>query len=376
MPRAILCKLLKVSAQRLRSKLVFEGNVAPIGNARILQYGGEAKMDDLKFGTRNKRGDWNPKDRLKLAPYFNWPLKPVELVKWLKGYFFPWNVLFMVLAAIMWFWLTPSIETTKTLAVGWIAYLLVRNSILVLVIYGLLELRLNVQRAQGSRFKYNGKWPSEQPSHVFMFKSQNVDNIIRTFASGVPIWTAYEVFGLWCYANGIGPWSSFAAHPYWLVLFAFLMPLYHEVHFYCVHRLIHVPILYQWIHSVHHNSVNPSPWSSLSMHPVEHLLYWSDSLIHLILPSHPLLFLYNLQITGTGAVVGHVGFEKVEIGSSSAVDTHAYAHYLHHKHFEVNYADGNTGLDKLFGTWHDGSKEADAEMMARYEAKVARVNKA
>jgi hypothetical protein len=33
------------------------------------------------------------------------------------------------------------------------------------------------------------------------------------------------------------------------------------------------------VHSVHHNSVNPSPWSSLSMHPVEHLLYWSDSLI-------------------------------------------------------------------------------------------------
>lgn len=67
-----------------------------------------------------------------------------------------------------------------------------------------------------------------------------------------------------------------------------------EFHFYCIHRLIHVPVLYKHIHSVHHNSVNPSPWSSLSMHPIEHLLYWSDSLIHLLLPSHPLLFLYGL----------------------------------------------------------------------------------
>jgi sterol desaturase/sphingolipid hydroxylase (fatty acid hydroxylase superfamily) len=141
-----------------------------------------------------------------------------------------------------------------------------------------------------------------------------------------------------------------------------------------VHRLIHVPILYKYIHSVHHNSVNPSPWSSLSMHPVEHLLYWSDSLIHLIVPSHPLLFLYNLQITGTGAVVGHIGFDKMEVGEHGAVNTHAFAHYLHHKHFEVNYADGATGIDKLFGTWHDGSKEGQELMDARYAKKVAKMN--
>jgi sterol desaturase/sphingolipid hydroxylase (fatty acid hydroxylase superfamily) len=332
-------------------------------------------MDDLQFGTRNKRGDFVPKDRLQTAPLFVFPPQPLNFIKWLPGYFFPWNMLFMALAAIFWFYLTPDIATLKTLAPGWIAYLLVRNSMLVLAIYGALELRLYMKRAQGSHFKYNGKWPSEQPSDVFMFKSQNTDNIIRTFASGIPIWTAYEVFGLWSYANGWGPWATFAAHPYWLVAFGLVLPIYHELHFYCVHRLIHVPILYKWIHSVHHNSVNPSPWSSLSMHPIEHLLYWSDSLIHLILPSHPLLFLYNLQITGTGAVVGHVGFDKIEVGKDGAIDTHAYAHYLHHKHFEVNYADGTTALDKLFGTWHDGSKEAEAAMMARYEKKVARVNK-
>ena len=375
MLRGILCKLLKVSVALSRSRLAPEGDGAPLGMARLSPSNDETKMDDLKFGTRNKRGDWSPREPLRVAAYFYWPLKPLELLRWLKGYLFPWNALFMALAAIMWFWLTPNIETLKTLAVGWIAYLFIRNSILVLMIYGLLELRLYVRRTQGTHFKFNGKWPSDQPSDVFMFKSQNIDNIIRTFMSGVPIWTAYEVFGLWCYANGYGLWGSFAAHPIWFLVFAFFLPFYHEVHFYCVHRLIHVPILYKWVHCVHHNSVNPSPWSSLSMHPVEHLLYWSDSLIHLIVPSHPLLFLYNLQITGTGAVVGHVGFDKVEVGSSSAIDTHAYAHYLHHKHFEVNYADGTTALDKLFGTWHDGSKEAEAQMMARYEAKVARMNK-
>lgn len=331
-------------------------------------------MDDLKFGKRNKRGDYAPNDALQIAPLFVFPPQPLNFLKWLPGYFLPWNVLFMALAAVFWFYLTPDIATIKTLAPGWIIYLLARNSLLVLAVYGALELRLYIKRSQAGRFKYNGAWPSEKPSTVFMFQSQNIDNIIRTFVSGVPVWTAYEVFGLYSYANGWGPWTTFEAHPVWLAAFAFVLPIYHELHFYCVHRLIHVPFLYKWVHSVHHNSVNPSPWSSLSMHPVEHLLYWSDSLIHLILPSHPLLFLYNLQITGTGAVVGHVGFDKIELGNDKAVDTHAYAHYLHHKYFEVNYADGTTALDKLFGTWHDGSKEAQAQMEVRYEKKVARMN--
>ena len=331
-------------------------------------------MDDLKFGTRTKRGDWTPNKHLELAPYFTWPREPRKYLDWLIGYLFPWNMLFMALAVVSWLYLTPSIETLKTLAPGWIVYLLARNSLLVLIIYGAFELRLYIMRAQANRFKFNGKWPSENPSDVFMFKNQNVDNIIRTFATGVPIWTAYEVLGLWCYANGWGLWGTFADYPVWFVVFAFVLPLWHEFHFYCIHRLIHVPILYKWIHSVHHNSVNPSPWSSLSMHPVEHLLYWSDSLIHLIVPSHPLIFLYNLQITGTGAVVGHVGFDKMEAGEGKAINTSAYAHYLHHKHFEVNYADGATALDKLFGTWHDGSKEAQARMEERYARKVARVN--
>jgi sterol desaturase/sphingolipid hydroxylase (fatty acid hydroxylase superfamily) len=333
-------------------------------------------VDDHRFGARNKRGDWSPNAALEIAPIFVFPPRPLKLLKWLPGYVFPWNVLFFALAAIFWFWLTPATHTLRTLAPGWIAYLFFRNCLLIFVVYGALELRLYMKRRQGTHFKYSGKWPSEQPSDVFWFKSQNIDNMIRTFGSGVPIWTAYEVFGLWCYANGWGPWSAFDRHPIWFIAFACVLPIWHELHFYCIHRLIHVPILYKWVHSVHHNSVNPSPWSSLSMHPVEHLLYFSDCLIHLVLPSHPLLFLFNLQITGTGAVVGHIGFDKIEIGGETAIDTHSYAHYLHHKYFEVNYADGTTALDKLFGTWHDGSKEGDAQMQARFETKRARMNAA
>lgn len=332
-------------------------------------------MNDLDYGSRDKRGNWTPKDPLEVGPLLDFPWSPVRVLKWLPSYFLPWNALFMALAAVFWVWLTPSRETLQTLEFGWIAWIVLRNSALILFLYGALELRLYVRRKQGNHFKYNGKFPADHPSDVFLLKNQTIDGLIRSFGTGLPIWTAYEVGLLWAWANGYGPWTTFADSMWWLVAVGLVLPLFHEVHFFCIHRLIHVPILYKWVHSVHHNSINPSPWSSLSMHPVEHMLYWSGTLIHLLIPSHPLLVLYHLQISGTGAVIGHIGFDKIEAGKDSAVDTHAYAHYLHHKYFEVNYADGMLPIDKWLGTWHDGSAEGDARMKARFQKKKDRLRK-
>ncbi|MES2144540.1 MAG: sterol desaturase family protein, partial [Pseudomonadota bacterium] len=159
-----------------------------------------------------------------------------------------------------------------------------------------------------------------------------------------------------------------------LALLCLVVPVIHEFHFFCIHRLIHTPLLYKWVHSVHHNSINPSPWSSLSMHPVEHLLYFSTIFYHLIIPSNPIIAIYQLHVAGFGAVPGHVGFDKIEVTDETTVDSHAYIHYLHHKYFEVNYGDGLIPIDKWLGTFHDGSKDSDEQMKARFQAKKARAN--
>jgi sterol desaturase/sphingolipid hydroxylase (fatty acid hydroxylase superfamily) len=74
-----------------------------------------------------------------------------------------------------------------------------------------------------------------------------------------------------------------------------------------------------------------------------------------------------------GAVPGHVGFHKIEIGENGSIDNHAYAHYLHHKYFEVNYGDALIPLDRWFGTWHDGSPEGEARMQGRYRKRKERI---
>ena len=120
----------------------------------------------------------------------------------------------------------------------------------------------------------------------------------------------------------------------------------------------------------------PSPWSSLSMHPVEAFLYHAVALWHLVIPSNPVVALFQLHMAGFGALNGHIGFEKMELpGGTKAMDSHAYTHYLHHKHFEVNFGgDGLIPLDHWLGTWHDGSKDSDRRMQERYERKLARMN--
>lgn len=330
-------------------------------------------MDDLLYGTRNRRGDWTPNEPIEVAPVFVLPPRPKAFLKWLPHYFLPWNLLFALSAVAYWAWVIPPIETMRTLSWGWPLWLLAINAVAVFLFYGAFELQLYGLKRQGRRFKYHAKFPAEQKSKAFWFESQNLDNIARTFLSGVTIWTAVEVVVLWAFANGYAPWLGFADHPIYLAVLALLVPVIHEVHFYCIHRLIHIPVLYKWVHSVHHRSINASPWSSLSMHPVEHLLYFSTAFWHLIIPSNPLLALYQINFAGFGAIPGHVGFHQIELGENKLVDSHAYEHHLHHKYFEVNYGAALIPLDQWFGTWHDGTPAGEARLKERYRRRTERM---
>jgi sterol desaturase/sphingolipid hydroxylase (fatty acid hydroxylase superfamily) len=290
-------------------------------------------------------------------------------VKWLvgaNGYLVSFNALYLVVAALAWWVATPSTATTSTLSAGWIVALLLRNAAVLVAWFGLFHFRLYVRKSQGARFKFNHRWPAER-SERFSFGSQLKDNVFWTMASGLPIWTAFEVFTLWLFANAHIPTLSPREHPVWFGLLLFLTPVYRELHFYATHRLIHVPLLYKTVHSLHHRNTNPGPWSGLSMHPAEHLLYFSAVALHWVIPSHPLHAMYTLFHLAMAPAPGHAGFERIELGSGSAlsVPTNGYSHYLHHKLFEVNYADGIFPLDRWFGSFHDGTPEADARMKQR-----------
>lgn len=330
-------------------------------------------MDDLGFGTRDKRGNWAPNAPLEIAPF--WTGKFSMLGKWLIGYVWPFNTVFMAVTLFYWFVVLPDWVAMQSFSAGWILRLLVANALGILVLNGSVELFYYVRRRQGTRFKYNPKFPAEHPSDVFWFKSQSIDNALRTFLITVPIWTLIEAFTLWAFANGYGIWLGPETHWLWLAILILLAPAIHEVHFFCGHWLLHRRHLYKYVHSIHHNSINPSPWSSMSMHPVEGAFFISEILWHLLIPSNPFVALFQVTSTAFGAIVGHIGFDKLELNEDTALDSHAYTHYLHHKYFEVNYGgDGLIPLDKWFGTWHDGTKDSDELLKARFHKKRDRAN--
>lgn len=333
-------------------------------------------MDDLQFGSRNKRGDWAPAQALETSWLGTLP-SPARLAGWVTGYLWPWNLFFIGLAGLIYAFVVPDADTLQSVSWRWVLPLLAVNWLGILVFYGVIEWRYYRARAQDRRFKYNAKFPAEQPSDVFWFKSQNIDNFLRTFFVGVPIGTTIEAGLLWAFATGHATPLSWAEHAGAIVAWVLLVPAIHELHFFVIHRAIHWGPLYRWVHSVHHNSINPSPFSSLSMHPVEATLYFGVAAWVLALPSHPFVAVYVVTLAGFGAIVGHIGFDKLELSERSAQDSHAYAHYLHHKYFEVNYCDnGFLPLDRWFGSWHDGSPEGDRRMQERFEKKRARLNAA
>ncbi len=324
-------------------------------------------MPDTEWGKRDSRGEWQPEALPKPSPIFSRPWKPVGVLKYLfapEGFLWPMNLFFALVAVISWLWFTPSLQTTSQFRVGWIAEIYARNAVLLILIAGGLHLRLYVTRRQGTKFKYTSKWLATHDSK-FLFSNQTWDNIFWNMVSAVPIWTAWEAVTLWAYSHKIIPYVDFRTHPVYFVLIMILVLFWRQFHFYWVHRFIHWKPMYEACHFVHHKNVNVGPWSGLAMHPLEHLLYFSCVLLHWVVPSHPIHAIFNLQHAGLTPALGHAGFDKMVTKNERGMKMEFYFHYLHHRFFTVNFGTEAVPLDKWFGSFHDGSPEAQAAMMAR-----------
>lgn len=328
-------------------------------------------MTMASAGGRNERGDWRPAEPIALPPTIAWPPRPGATLRWLfgfPGYLWPMNSLWLAVTLVTWFFLTPDLASMRNFEPWWIAVLFARNLAFVAALFGGLHLHLFVFRRQGDALKFSTQ-PLATNSRRFMFNDQVRDNALRTLFVGVPVITAYEAVTWWAFANGYIGVVDWASHPVWFALLLFAAPVIHALHFYFVHRLLHWKPLYRSVHSVHHLNVEIGPWSGLAMHPVEQLLYFSTVVVQWLLAAHPLNALFQIHIAAFSPALGHSGFEKLMIGRRLGVDSGNYFHYLHHKYFECNYGGSLAPLDKLFGTFHDGSDAAHAVMRERLRAR-------
>jgi sterol desaturase/sphingolipid hydroxylase (fatty acid hydroxylase superfamily) len=316
---------------------------------------------------RDAKGEWRPSPLPVPSAIFNGPWRPAVLLRHLWNLIWPYNLIYAAMAFACWLWLTPSTETTARFRIDWIALLYLRNAAMLLIVAGALHLRFYMRRAQGINFKYSDKWLTAN-DRKFTFGNQTRDNVFWSLVSGCGVWTIYEALTLWAYSNGIIPYLDMRQHPVWAILLTFGVVYFRYLHFYFTHRLIHWKPLYKTAHALHHRNINVGPWSGLSMHPIEHLIYFSCVFIHWIIPSSPFHAIFNLLHAGISPAVGHLGFHRMMVDGKPGLAADNYFHYLHHRLFTVNFGVEAFPLDWWFKTQHDGSPESLARIRARTSA--------
>ncbi len=309
---------------------------------------------------------WNHvPEAMVLNPVFAWPPQPLAVIRWYSG---AWlsvttTTLSLILAFWAYFWVLPPLAEMSALAPGWIARVWLANLIPHVICAAALHHWLCTRKGQGMAYKFDKR--QQTKGKVFTFNNQVLDNMFWTIASGITIWTAWQVLVFWAMANGWAPGILFPGNPVWFVLFFAILPIWTSFHFYWVHRLLHWPPLYRLAHSLHHRNVSVGPWSGISMHPVEHLVFFSNFLIHLIVPSHPLHVMFHGYIQATHPVFSHSGFEKLYVKDKTRMNMGVFYHQLHHRYFECNYGTVDIPWDRWFGSSHDGSARATDATRAR-----------
>ena len=308
------------------------------------------------------KAPWNyqPSIPIEGVPVFVWPPRPVAAIKYLlsRAYLFSIVLPFSLFALITWAYLQPAIVRCVTFEFSWIAQMYLRNLMLFVLIVGGLHLYFFTFKRQRKQLRFSGQ-ELGCDERKFFARDQVWDNIFWSCISGVTLWTGYEVFFMWSYANDLLPfYLDWREHPIWFVLIIVAIPFFDSAHFYFIHRLLHWKPLYRVAHAIHHRNVSTGPWSGFSMHPLEHLIYLSNVLIHVLFASHPIHIFFHLQWNAIGAGVSHTGYESLTVRGKPIIYLSPFHHQLHHRLYNCNYGNGLVPMDKLFGSDHDGTDEA------------------
>ena len=301
---------------------------------------------------------------LKVSPFFEFPLRPMAMLGWLwhSWFLITERLILVALAFATWVWLQPAVPAEFSF--GWMIQIWLRNLAIMTVVAGGLHLYFYRWRGQGDRLKFDPR-PLMANGKQFTLGGQIRDNMFWTLASGVTVWSLLEISLFWLQARGIAPVMQWSDSPVWFIAVFLLVPIWESFWFYWIHRLLHWPPLYRSVHSLHHRNINVGPWSGLSMHPVEHVLFLGGVVIFLVVPAHPVHVIFLLQYFCLTAATTHSGFEGVVMGDKNRLKLGTFHHQMHHRYFECNYGGLEVPWDKLFGSFHDGTLEANERMKDR-----------
>jgi lathosterol oxidase len=159
---------------------------------------------------------------------------------------------------------------------------------------------------------------------------------------------------------------------WWLFASVILSLIIHDTYFYWMHRLLHHPKIFRYVHLVHHQSTNPSPFTSYAFNFIETIT--ENAVIILIvmfLPMHQIAIILFVLIGFIINVYGHLGYEISPKWLRNSfvfeiVNTSVH-HNLHHSKFKGNYGLYFRIWDRILKTENsDYVKEFDRVQASRF----------
>lgn len=153
-------------------------------------------------------------------------------------------------------------------------------------------------------------------------------------------------------------WIRFHSEPagWWMIAFEYALYFFlFDTYFYWLHRWMHTPSAYRWIHKLHHRSVSPNLLTTLSVSPLESII--NGGFVPMFLAAFTVHDATMALIVPTNIIMGlyvHSGYEFMPRWWNRSWATKwfitATFHDQHHRFFTGNYGGYTTLWDRLCGT--------------------------
>jgi Delta7-sterol 5-desaturase len=141
----------------------------------------------------------------------------------------------------------------------------------------------------------------------------------------------------------------------WYIASYFVTVLFHDAYFYWSHRFMHHRYVFKYIHYEHHKTIDPTPLTIYSFHPIEAFIqvFWVFPYAYLVPVSVEILAVVGAQAVITNTL-GHLGVELFPIkwwrkGALKWVNTPTH-HSHHHLYVNGNFGHYTLMWDRLMGT--------------------------
>ena len=132
-----------------------------------------------------------------------------------------------------------------------------------------------------------------------------------------------------------------------IIIGILILTIWNEIHFYVVHRIMHLPFFMRNVHVVHHKSVIPTVYSVYSFHWFEALLLSTVPItLVLFIPLSPIaIFMYPLA----SILLNYAGHCNYRFGNGQGADWKLFGthHNAHHVKFTNKYGFASNMLDKI-----------------------------